>query len=73
MPILTDIKTPPAGYQVSASGGKLQKGRKISGLEIGCLGYQVNKKSGCRLSGKQDIRIIAILDAGFSLVRSELK
>jgi len=42
-------------------------------------GYQVNRKSGCRavrrpveLSGPQGIRIIAILDAGFSLVRSDL-
>ncbi len=45
----------------------------MSGLENGCLGYQENRKSGGRLSGQQDIRIIAILDTGFSLVRSELK
>jgi len=37
----------------------------LSGLENGCLGYQVNRKSGGRLSGQQDIRIIAILDAGY--------
>ncbi len=42
------------------------------GLENGCLGYQVNRKSGGRLSRQQDIRIIAILDTGCSLVRSEL-
>ncbi len=45
----------------------------LSGLENGCFGYQVNRKSGGRLSGQQDIRIIAILDTGCSLVRSELK
>jgi len=35
----------------------------LSGLENGRLGYQVNRKSGGRLSEQQDIRIIASLDA----------
>jgi len=60
-------------FQTKINEKRKKTQEEVRGLENGCLGYQVNRKSGGRLSGKQDIRIIPIFDAGYLLVRSELK